>query len=402
MLVNSTARDGSDAEDCGRPQTIICPNKLGPYVIGATLGQGGCSCVRHATRDGRSDTYACKIISKRWLSSESRDAAFEREVRIHQSVRHPNIVAVTDLHHDSINHYIFLEYCPNRDLWHFLVEKTKLPELEASAMTKQILTALAFLHSHDIAHLDLKLENILLDGHMNPKISDFGLSRRCSPDEIVTTKCGSPFYIAPEILAGGGYRPMIADMWSLGVVVYALVTGHVPWTRNEKALLYPQILHGKYDLPDSLSSPCRDLIVHLLCVDPTRRLTAAQALEHPWIRSAAPAAVPPMAAPMVRVAVVDEYFSVDASGGFNLAVASAPVMPMPPPDAVRRFMSSECMALLNETGVFKRPSMRRNRWPAQGGSLIVRPMCRERVPIPDPAQFAHADSILRKNVDSNG
>jgi maternal embryonic leucine zipper kinase len=165
-----------------------------------------------------------------------------------------------------------------------VLQEGKINESTARWVFKQLLTTVAYIHDQGIAHRDLKLENVLCDGLQQVKIVDFGFSRCAqSPGELFGTSCGSPAYAAPEVLAGKPYDGGIADMWSLGVMLFALVTGTLPWSVSNQNLLYEQIARCDYEIPATVSVLCADLIRNLIKRDPALRLTAKEAESHPWL-----------------------------------------------------------------------------------------------------------------------
>jgi serine/threonine protein kinase len=158
-----------------------------------------------------------------------------------------------------------------------------LAEPDAKHFIRQILEALGFVHSQGVCHRDLKPENILLDEFGRVKISDFGLSRFVRADGLVETPCGSPCYVSPECISGKPYDGRKSDLWSVGVVLFALLTGTLPWTKRNQQQLFDQIRKADFMLPGYLSDQCRNLIQALMTVDCTRRITVEAALRHPWL-----------------------------------------------------------------------------------------------------------------------
>jgi serine/threonine protein kinase len=162
-----------------------------------------------------------------------------------------------------------------------------LSEFDAKPFVRQILEALAYVHGLGICHRDLKPENILLDVFGDVKINDFGLSRFVRPDGLVDTPCGSPCYVSPECISGRPYDGRKSDLWSVGVIMYALLTGQLPWTKRNQQQLFEQIRKADFVIPAFLSDPCRNLILGLMTVDCERRITIEAALRHPWFEGLA-------------------------------------------------------------------------------------------------------------------
>lgn len=238
---------------------------------------------------------------------------FEQEIRIMQEMRHPRIVHLYDLLADSNNYYILMEYCPNGELFSYIVERKKLPESEAKVFFKSILDGIAFIHSFDVAHRDLKPENVLLDAEGHAKISDFGLAKYVGPTGITSTSCGSPCYASPEVLSGQKYNAKISDMWSSGVILYAMVTGQLPWTRRNQMQLFHQIRKCHYHVPSYLSPECNNLIRGLICLDPEKRLTVEEALKHPWMLEVTDKVAEWKEVPMVSLRALDRFFDKEPS-----------------------------------------------------------------------------------------
>jgi len=267
-------------------QTIVAPNHIGSYNFKKTIGEGAFSVVKLAQNESTGDFYACKIVPRASLSSKELQDRFESEIRINQQLHHDGIVQIVDLFSDQFNYYVFMEFCPNGELFKFICDSTRLKEDQSKILLKQVLEALAYLHSLGVAHRDLKPENLLFDPYSRLKISDFGLSRFVASNGLVNTPCGSPCYASPECVSGLPYDGRKSDMWSLGVILYAMVTGNLPWTKRNQEALFKQIRNGEYTIPSYLSSECSDLIKSLMCIDPNKRLSASEALQHPFLSNA--------------------------------------------------------------------------------------------------------------------
>jgi serine/threonine protein kinase len=152
-------------------------------------------------------------------------------------------------------------------------------------VVKQILVTVGFFHREGVAHRDLKLDNILFDSSGHIKIIDFGFSRLVTPGELFATPCGSPQYVAPEVISGHSYEGRAVDMWSCGVIIYVLMTNYFPWRGANQAQISRQILSGDFQIPDTVGVLCADLIQKLMTMDPRSRLTADEALTHPWLEN---------------------------------------------------------------------------------------------------------------------
>ena len=263
-------------------QTIIAPNQIGPYRFKGTIGEGAFSVVKVAQHEITNQFYACKIVPKNRLKDPDLEERFIAETRINQQMHHINVVQICDLLKDDINFYIFMEFCPGGDLFHFIIDRGKLTESEAKIIILQILRAIHYVHNLGVSHRDLKPENILLDSNGNAKVSDFGLSKFIGPNGLVITPCGSPCYASPECLSGQPYDGRTTDIWSIGVILFALVTGRLPWTKKNQSQLFQQIRTGDYTIPLVLTADCKDIISKMLTVDCKARITDLDAINHPW------------------------------------------------------------------------------------------------------------------------
>lgn len=263
---------------------VISPNKIGPYLLKEAIGSGSFSSVRVAIHIQTKTEYACKIIPKKRLENMVDKSRFEQEIRIHQRIHHPNIVQLIDVFKDSLNYYIILELCTQGELFSSILCHRKLREDEASQYFNQVLLAVAYIHNLGIAHRDLKPENILISDNRLIKLCDFGLSKLFERNERTTsTSCGSPCYASPEVISGGSYDAFLSDIWSLGVILYSMVTGQLPWTKRNRLQLFHQIQKGKYVIPAYVSPLCSSLITSLIKVNPSKRITLQAALKHPFI-----------------------------------------------------------------------------------------------------------------------
>lgn len=272
----------SEEEPISRTLTHPIPNKIADYEIRGTVGEGAFSVVKLAYSPKTKEYYACKVIERIRLKNNL-EHRFECEIRVHQQMHHPGIVNLIDILRDDNFYYVFLEFCPHGELFQYIVDKGRLEENDAKLIIKQILEAMKYIHQMGVSHRDMKPENLLIDQLQHTKISDFGLSRFLDHNGYANTPCGSPCYASPECISGSPYDGRTSDCWSCGVILYAMVTGQLPWTKRNQAQLFDQIRRGEYTIPKFLSQTCRNFISSLMCVDYKRRLTAAQALEHPFL-----------------------------------------------------------------------------------------------------------------------
>ncbi|OHT14347.1 CAMK family protein kinase [Tritrichomonas foetus] len=292
---------------------LICPNKIGPYQLRGTIGSGAFATCKLAYRGDVDIYYACKIIAKQRLDEMTDKTRFEQEIRILQEMRHPRIVQLYDLYKESLNYYILMEYCPNGELFSHIVSMKKLPETDVRTFFKHILSGILFIHQCQIAHRDLKPENILIDAEGHAKISDFGLAKYVGMEGMTKTSCGSPCYVSPEILTGRPYNALKSDMWSAGVILYAMVTGQMPWTRRNQAQLFQQIKKCHYTIPQYVSQNCGGLIRGLININPDARLTAEQAINHSFMVDSIENIIEWKEVPIVSLRRLDRFFEVEPS-----------------------------------------------------------------------------------------
>lgn len=265
---------------------VAVPPDISRYTMGKVIGKGAFSIVCLATQNETNRTVACKIVPKKRLSSPDLQRRFETEVHIFQQLNHEGIVRLLDFCDDSKNYYIFMEYCGQGELFQYIVSKGKLAEDEGRTVLWQVALALKYLHSKKIAHRDLKPENLMITDSGEIKLSDFGLSRYVGKNGLCETACGSPCYAAPEIISGGPYDARKSDVWSLGVIVFAMLTGQLPWTKRNQVQLFNQIKQGQYRIPNFLTPECQDMIRKMMNVDPSERLSIEALLQTPWMQHA--------------------------------------------------------------------------------------------------------------------
>ena len=207
------------------------------------------------------------------------------EINAMKDLRHQHICQLMQVIETDEKIFMILEYCPGGELFDYIVAKDRLSESEARFFFRQIISALAYIHSKGYAHRDLKPENLLLDDNQCLKLIDFGLCAKPKGgmENLLSTCCGSPAYAAPELIAGKSYLGAEADLWSMGVLLYALLCGYLPFDDDNINVLYKKIQSGKYEAPTWLSSDSLNLLSELLQVDPKRRLTMQQLIYHAWI-----------------------------------------------------------------------------------------------------------------------
>ncbi|KAM9410794.1 NUAK family SNF1-like kinase 2 [Pholidichthys leucotaenia] len=251
------------------------------YEFLETLGKGTYGKVKKAKeRSGR--LVAVKSIRKEKIKDEQDLVHIRREIEIMSSLCHPHIITIYEVFENKDKIVIVMEYASQGDLYDYICDRKNISEREARHFFRQIVSAVHYCHQNGIVHRDLKLENILLDDNGNVKIADFGLSNLYSGDEFLQTFCGSPLYASPEIVNGRPYRGPEVDTWSLGVLLYTLVHGTMPFDGNNHKILVQQISTGNYRRPKN-PSDASGLIRWMLMVNPDRRATIEEIAGHWWL-----------------------------------------------------------------------------------------------------------------------
>eukprot|EP01031_Cornospumella_fuschlensis_P035081 gene35081-42489_t len=258
------------------------------YKFGRTLGQGTFATVKMATCLSDNTKWAVKVIKRSALTSEDEES-LKMEIQILQLTNHPNIVSVKEVFYCKNYVYLVMDLMTGGELFDRIVTKDHYSEQEAKGALSQIVIAIKYCHDKNIVHRDLKPENILYqspDDNAVLKIADFGLATLLRPNQLMNVACGTPGYVAPEILKGISYGKEV-DMWSIGVILYILLCGFPPFYDDNNKKLFAQIVGGNYSFPDpywtSISPLAKDLVSKLLVVDPKARLTASAVLNHPWM-----------------------------------------------------------------------------------------------------------------------
>lgn len=224
-----------------------------------------------------------KVISKHVMANKASREKVQREVSIWGRLAHPNIIRLYETF-ESDKHFLYIEeLCAGGDLLTYVRKRRRLSESVARAVLWQIMAALQYCHRRNIVHRDIKLDNVLLTAEGAVKVCDFGVSRVATPGERLSEKCGTPAYLAPETIVGGeNCDGFAADVWSAGIVLYAMIYGTVPFKAKSVEELSQLIIGGKPELHDDVSPEARDLIQHMLDKDPRRRSSIIQVLVHPW------------------------------------------------------------------------------------------------------------------------
>lgn len=276
---------------CKTPPSLIRTRAGKDYKRGDFLGEGGFArCFQIKDDSGR--IFAAKTVAKASIKSDKTKTKLLSEIKIHKSMAHPNIVQFVDCFEDDVNVYILLEICPNQSLMDLLKKRKVLTEPEVRFFMTQIIAGIRYMHTRRVIHRDLKLGNIFFDPEMNLKIGDFGLAAVLQADsDRKYTICGTPNYIAPEVLAGKtvGHSYEV-DIWSIGVMIYALLVGKPPFQSKEVSLIYEKIKTNDYGFPEDkpISQAAKTLIQDILTTNPLKRPTLDEILEYDFFRGPFP------------------------------------------------------------------------------------------------------------------
>ncbi|XP_041669037.1 MAP/microtubule affinity-regulating kinase 3a isoform X1 [Cheilinus undulatus] len=267
-ISSRSARTGGRSRSSEEPQQ---PH-VGNYRLLKTIGKGNFAKVKLARHILTGREVAIKIIDKTQLNPNSLQKLF-REVRIMKILNHPNIVKLFEVIETERTLYLVMEYASGGEVFDYLVAHGRMKEKEARAKFRQIVSAVQYCHQKHIVHRDLKAENLLLDADMNIKIADFGFSNEFTLGNKLDTFCGSPPYAAPELFQGKKYDGPEVDVWSLGVILYTLVSGSLPFDGQNLKELRERVLRGKYRIPFYMSTDCENLLKRFLVLNPAKRGT---------------------------------------------------------------------------------------------------------------------------------
>jgi len=255
---------------------------IGRYRLLKTIGKGNFAKVKLAKHIPTGKEVAIKIIDKTQLNPSSLQKLF-REVRIMKMLDHPNIVKLYQVIETEKTLYLVMEYASGGEVFDYLVAHGRMKEKEARAKFRQIVSAVQYCHQKKIIHRDLKAENLLLDSEMNIKIADFGFSNEFQPGQKLDTFCGSPPYAAPELFQGKKYDGPEVDVWSLGVILYTLVSGSLPFDGANLKELRERVLRGKYRIPFYMSTDCENLLKKFLVLNPAKRASLETIMKDKWM-----------------------------------------------------------------------------------------------------------------------
>ncbi|XP_037390604.1 serine/threonine-protein kinase BRSK2 isoform X1 [Pygocentrus nattereri] len=265
----------------GKDNSAQHANYVGPYRLEKTLGKGQTGLVKLGVHCVTCQKVAIKIVNREKLS-ESVLMKVEREIAILKLIEHPHVLKLHDVYENKKYLYLVLEHVSGGELFDYLVKKGRLTPKEARKFFRQIISALDFCHSHSICHRDLKPENLLLDEKNNIRIADFGMASLQVGDSLLETSCGSPHYACPEVIRGEKYDGRKADVWSCGVILFALLVGALPFDDDNLRNLLEKVKLGVFHMPHFIPPDCQNLLRGMIEVDAAKRLTLEQIQKHTW------------------------------------------------------------------------------------------------------------------------
>ena len=272
-----------EKEDDTKEQIIEGKNKT--YVISKTLGKGTFGKVKMAyNKDNKKEKYACKILLKSNIKDEDDNIRCKREMEILKRMHHVNVVRTYEIISTDTTYFIFMDFCAKGELFNYIVEQQHLNEEKSAFFYYQIINGIEYIHNKGVCHRDLKPENLLLTEKMKLKIIDFGLSNFFS-ENLLETPCGSPCYASPEMVMGKKYDGFCVDVWSSGIILYAMLCGYLPFEEMENdeynEVLFKNIVECNVDYPKEFITPAaKDLLMQILVKDPQKRIKIEEIKQH--------------------------------------------------------------------------------------------------------------------------
>ncbi|KAJ4474233.1 snf 1 [Lentinula aciculospora] len=272
---------------------VFPASKLGEYTVLKDIAEGTFGVVRMAVHTVTNHIVAMKYISKAAISREKTKNRVKREYDYMRLLKHPHIIKLYEVINTPTDVVFVLEYAGG-ELFNYIVQNGRMEERHARRFFQQIISGIEYSHRLKIVHRDLKPENVLLDDGLNVKIADFGLSSEISDGDFLSTSCGSPNYAAPEVIRGAVYAGPEIDVWSSGVILYVMLCGRLPFEDEDVQVLFQKIGQGTYSIPHHVSPEARSLIAAMLAVDPVKRITIPEIIEHPFFQKDLPRYLKPL------------------------------------------------------------------------------------------------------------
>lgn len=327
MSASSSARSGGNNGGSGGSSSRT---RVGRYELGRTLGEGNFAKVKFARNVETGDNVAIKILDKEKLLKHKMIGQIKREISTMKLIRHPNVIRMYEVMASKTKIYIVMEFVTGGELFEKIASKGKFKEDEARKYFQHLICAVDYCHSRGVFHRDLKPENLLLDAGGTLKVSDFGLSalpQQVREDGLLHTTCGTPNYVAPEVINNKGYDGAKADLWSCGVILFVLMAGFLPFEESNLMALYKKIFKAEFTFPPWFSSSAKKLIKKILDPNPLTRITAAEIIENEWFKKGYKP--PRFEQADVSLDDVDAIFNESGDSG-NLVVERREVRPVAP------------------------------------------------------------------------
>ncbi|KAF4363097.1 CBL-interacting serine/threonine-protein kinase 23 [Cannabis sativa] len=261
--------------------------RVGRYELGRTLGEGNFAKVKFARNVETNENVAIKILDKEKVLKHKMIGQIKREISTMKLIRHPNVIRMYEVMASKTKIYIVMEFVTGGELFDKIASKGRLKEDEARKYFQELICAVDYCHSRGVFHRDLKPENLLLDASGSLKVSDFGLSalpQQVREDGLLHTTCGTPNYVAPEVINNKGYDGAKADLWSCGVILFVLMAGYLPFEESNLMALYKKIHKAEFTFPPWFSSSAKKLIKRILDPDPSTRITIAEIIQNEWFK----------------------------------------------------------------------------------------------------------------------
>ncbi|XP_054792258.1 CBL-interacting serine/threonine-protein kinase 3-like isoform X1 [Prosopis cineraria] len=261
--------------------------RIGKYEVGRTIGEGTFAKVKFARNSETGEAVAIKILEKEKVLKHKMAEQIRREIATMKLIKHPNVVLLYEVMGSRTKIYIVLEFVTGGELFDKIVNNGRMNEKEARSYFQQLINAVDYCHSRGVYHRDLKPENLLLDASGQLKVSDFGLSalsQEVKDDGLLHTTCGTPNYVAPEVLDDRGYDGATADLWSCGVILFVLLAGYLPFDDPNLMNLYKKISAAEFTCPPWMSFSARKLIIRILDPNPMTRITISEILDDEWFK----------------------------------------------------------------------------------------------------------------------
>ncbi|XP_061338475.1 CBL-interacting serine/threonine-protein kinase 23 isoform X2 [Gastrolobium bilobum] len=261
--------------------------RVGKYELGRTLGEGNFAKVKFARNTETGENVAIKILDKEKVLKHKMIGQIKREISTMKLIRHPNVIRMHEVMASKTKIYIVLELVTGGELFDKIASRGRLKEDEAKKYFQQLICAVDYCHSRGVCHRDLKPENLLLDADGVLKVSDFGLSalpQQVREDGLLHTTCGTPNYVAPEVIHNKGYDGAKADLWSCGVILFVLMAGYLPFEESNLMALYKKIFKAEFTCPQWFSTSAKKLMKRILDPNPATRITIAEVIENAWFK----------------------------------------------------------------------------------------------------------------------